>query len=126
MCQTCDRTTNLSLFYEEGTNPKDYRLSLEIGSSSDPIYEVDEQNYAHQMGATLTNFSEYNVDVQLDQIPSGYSELSIMLGPISVASSDVCFVLTIADSNGNNIGGGRIRVEEGEQETRPIEAFEAK
>ncbi len=119
----CERNENLHLFYLKGSNPRNYRLSLEIGNTGLPVFDVPETQLNHQLGATASNVIEYNVNVQLNEIPQGNSELSVLLGPLSISSSNVCFVLDILDDNDNSIGGGRIRIEEGEQETRPITAL---
>lgn len=114
-----DISENLHLYYLQGSDPRDYRLSLIIGESSSPIFAVEQ--FSQLLGEEETSGLQYNVNVQLNAIPQGYSELSVLLGPLDLPISNVWFNLYITDSNSNQIAYGHIRVEEGEQETRPLE-----
>jgi hypothetical protein len=113
-----DFSENLHLYYLQGSDPRDYRLSLELGANTLPTFHVEQ--FSQGFGTPNSTGQQYNVAMQLEEIPQTNCELSISLGSLNLPLSNVWFNLNIMDSNNNQLGFGSIRIEEGEQESRPI------
>lgn len=110
-----DLSNDLKLYYASGSNPKDYRLSLRLDANSRNVLDVTAFSPFDKTGEPVPT---YLVEVAMDALPEGYVEMSLEIGKLNLPLNGVVMLRVVGASG--TVGEGTIRVEEGEQESRPI------
>jgi hypothetical protein len=113
-------TPTVKLFYLEGSNPKDYDLVVSIDERLTSGVKLSE----HQ-GIPEGPYSGYTYEISIGTgtEDNHVSELRVPLGIMELDPEHGEIEVVLKDGSSSIIGKGKVRAEEAQQESRPIEEF---
>ena len=104
----------LKLTYLEGTNPRHYALNIKIdGEQAHPNLMI-----SHDGEMTDPN-DLFSVTVQMGSESTGRAEIDVDMGQHEFDNGDSLVEVKLKHNN-STVGEGSIRVEEAQQESKPI------
>ncbi len=105
----------LELTYLEGTNPRHYALNIKIdGEQAHPNLMISDD------GGAMTDPNDlFSVTVQMGSENTGRTEIDVDMGQHEFDSGESLVEVKLMQNN-STIGEGSIRVEEAQQESKPI------
>lgn len=113
-------TPTLNLFYFEGSDPKEYELEISVDTQATSGLKLS--NYKAVPNTPYEN-QTFLIEVVLGTDEAHVTTMRVPLELMNPDSDDWELEVNLVDSFSTIKGKGKVRAEEAQQESRPIEEF---
>jgi hypothetical protein len=108
----------VELFYLEGSNPKDYDLVITIDVEETEGLKMAANRFIPN---TPYNAETYQITVDMGTADTHKEVLRIHLGEFPLDPNDGELEVNLVNDTSKIVGKGKVRAEEAQQESRPID-----